>query len=74
MWNVGRKEGDPAFSMLGLARHDPAGGAIAAGQAVLANFQGSGFTVHYLLMGAAGLLVSTAMLRSTTFSRAAAVA
>jgi hypothetical protein len=65
---------NPALSMLTLARHDPTTGTVAAGQAILANFQGSGFIVHDLLMGVAGLLVSAAMLRTTVFSRATAVA
>jgi Domain of unknown function (DUF4386) len=64
---------NPALSMLALSRQVPAAGTVAAGQAVLANFQGSGFIVHYLLMGVAGLLLSFAMLRSDVFSRATAV-
>ena len=65
---------NPALSMLALSREYPAAGTVAAGQAVLADFQGSAFLVHYLLMGVAGLLVSLAMLRSAVFSRATAVA
>lgn len=65
---------NPALSMLALSRQVPAAGTVAAGQALLANFQGSGFIVHYLLMGVAGLLLSFAMLRSDVFSRATAVA
>lgn len=71
---------NPALAMLALSRTyaaatDPDRAAtVAAGQAVLANFQGSGFIVHYLLMGVAGILVSVAMLRSTVFSRTTAVA
>ncbi len=63
-----------ALSMLALARQYPLADTVAAGQAVLANFQGSGFIVHYLLMGVAGLIISVAMLRSAVFSRATAVA
>lgn len=64
---------NPALAMLALARQYPVAGTVAAGQAVLAAFQGSAFLVHYLLMGVAGLLVSFAMLRSTVFSRATAI-
>jgi hypothetical protein len=60
--------------MLALARQQPAAGTVAAGQAILATFQGSGFIVHYLLMGIAGILISVAMLRSGAFSRMTAVA
>ena len=65
---------NPALSMLALARHHPVAGSVEAGQAVLANFQGSGFIGHYLLMGVAGVLISVAMLRSAVFSRTTAVA
>jgi hypothetical protein len=65
---------NPSLSMLALSRYYPSNGTVAAGQALLANFQGSGFIVHYLLMGFAGLLVSFAMLRSRVFSRTTAVA
>jgi hypothetical protein len=64
---------NPALSMLALSRQYPGDGIVAAGQAVLANFQGSAFIVHYLLMGVAGMLISFAMLRSDIFSRATAV-
>ncbi len=65
---------NPALSMLALSAYYPSQGTVAAGQAVLADFQGSAFIVHYLLMGVAGLLVSFAMLRSAVFSRATATA
>lgn len=65
---------NPALSMLALARHHPVAGSVEAGQAVLANFQGSGFIGHYLLMGVAGVLISVAVLRSAVFSRTTAVA
>jgi hypothetical protein len=65
---------NPALAMLALSRQVTSAGTLAAGQAVLANFQGSGFIVHYLLMGVAGLLISFAMLRSAVFSRATAIA
>lgn len=65
---------NPAASMLALAGQQPVASTVAAGQAVLANFQGSGFIVHYLLLGIAGLLISAAMLRGPVFSRTTAIA
>ena len=46
---------------------------LGAGVGVLANFQGAGFLVHYVMMGIAGIVISAAMLRSTVFSRATGI-
>ncbi len=71
---------NPAPALLALAQQYTAGGSaegngvVAAGQAILADFQGAAFLVHYILMGIAGILVSLVMLRSRVFSRPTAVA
>lgn len=66
---------NPAFAMLALSNHYNGDvSTIAAGQAVLATFQGSGFLVHYILMGIAGVILSFAMWRGQVFSRTTAVA
>ena len=70
---------NPSITMFVLAGQYSAGAADAAGvvtaaQAALATFEGTAFIVHYLVMGVAGILVSLAMLRGTTFSRATGVA
>lgn len=49
-------------------------GCVVADQAVLAIFRGTSFIVHYILIGIAGMIVSTVMLRSTLFSRATSYA
>ncbi|MGB4441755.1 MAG: hypothetical protein WBJ62_05970 [Coriobacteriia bacterium] len=69
---------NPAATALVLAGQyvvdGSATGVVAAMQAVLAGFQGTGFLVHYLVMGVAGILVGLAMLRSDVFSRGTAIA
>lgn len=72
---------NPAATVLVLAGHyaPSAGDATAAGiipatQAVLAEFQGTAFLVHYIIMGIAGMLVSYVMFRGDVFSRATAIA
>jgi hypothetical protein len=45
---------------------------LAAGEAAMAGFTGTAFTVYYLLSGLALLLFAGVMLRSTVFSRATA--
>lgn len=72
---------NPAATMLVLANHyDPSGpaaqnaGLIAAGQAALLDFQGTAFLLHYVMMGIAGMIVSSAMFGSAVFSRTTAVA
>lgn len=47
---------------------------IAAGEVMLANWQGTAFVVSYVLAGAAALIVSVVMLRSGVFGRVAAFA
>lgn len=70
-----------AFEMLALSQQYAAAAtdlerasAIGAGQSVVAAFAGMGFTVYYLLSAVAILLISTVMLRSPAFGRAAAYA
>lgn len=70
---------NPSITMFVLAEHYGAGssaaaGVVAAAQAVLATFEGTAFIVHYIVMGVAGILVSTAMLRGQVFSRATGIA
>lgn len=47
---------------------------LAAGQAMLATYQGTAFHVSYILASIAGIIVTAVMLRSQVFSRVAAVA
>lgn len=68
-----------AFSMLSLSQQYNAATAdaertvlLAAGQAMLALYTGTAFNVSYLLSGAAALIAAAVMLRSGTFSKAAA--
>ncbi|WP_375772532.1 hypothetical protein NR798_17130 [Archangium gephyra] len=68
-----------AFEMLSLSRQYAAATteaqrevALAAGQAMVATWQGSAFNVSYVLGAIAILLTATAMLRSQVFGRAAA--
>jgi hypothetical protein len=68
-----------AFEMLSLSNQYAAATteaqrsvALAAGQAMLATWQGSAFNVSYILGAVATLLTATAMLRSQVFGRAAA--
>jgi len=70
---------NPAATMLVLAGKYSASGAAGAGivsaaQAVLVNFQGTAFLVHYIVGGIAMMLVALAMLRSDVFSRTTALA
>jgi hypothetical protein len=46
---------------------------VSAGVGVLANFQGAGFLIHYVMMGVGGIILSAAMLKGTVFSRATGV-
>ena len=70
---------NPAATMLVLAGKYSASGAagsgiVSAAQAVLVNFQGTSYLVHYIVMGIAGMLVALAMLRTDVFSRTTALA
>lgn len=67
---------NPSITMfvLGSQYASAPDGIVAAAQAVLANFEGTAFIVHYVVMGVAGMLVSAAMLRGTEFSRGTAIA
>jgi hypothetical protein len=67
---------NPAFQMLLLSnRHESATGdearasLIAAGEAMLATFEGTAFNVYYVFGAVALLLIATVMLRSAVFSR-----
>lgn len=67
---------NPAFAMLALSgQYASAPGeaermaAVAAGQAVLATFAGSGFNASYVLVAVAGLVLAATMLHGTTFGR-----
>lgn len=68
-----------AFEMLSLSRQYAAAvteaersSLLAAGQVMLATWQGTAFDVSYVLAGAAALVVSVVMLRAGTFGRVAA--
>lgn len=68
-----------AFSMLSLSNQYAAAttaaqqsSLVAAGQALLATYQGTPFDVGYVLGGIATLLISAVMLRSTLFNKATA--
>jgi hypothetical protein len=72
---------NPAATMLVLAQHYDASapnaqsaGIVAAGQAALLGFQGTAFLLHYVMMGVAGIIVSSAMFGSASFSRTTAIA
>lgn len=72
---------NPAATMLVLAQHyDASGptvqtaGLVAAGQATLLGFQGTAFLLHYVMMGIAGMIVSSVMFQSAVFSRSTAIA
>jgi hypothetical protein len=69
-----------AFEMLTLSRHYAAAtteaqraAALAAGETMLAIYQGTAFDVSYLLQTVAGLVLSAVMLRSRLFRRAVAI-
>ncbi len=70
---------NPAFSMLSLSQEYAAAATdadramiVAAGQAVLANFEGSAFNTSYVLIAVAGLVMSAAMLKSRIFGKGTA--
>jgi hypothetical protein len=72
---------NPAFEMLSLSEGYAAATTdaqravfLAAGQGVLATFQGTAFKVSYLLESVAGVLIAGAILRSVVFSKATAYA
>jgi hypothetical protein len=69
---------NPAFSLLALSEQFAAAtssiqraGLLVSGQALLAVYQGTPFDVSYVLSGIAGLIASTAMLRSRLFGTVA---
>lgn len=70
---------NPAFAMLSLS-NQYAGAttdaqravALAAGQSLLANWQGTGFVVAYFLGAVASLIIGAVMLRSDVFSKVTA--
>jgi len=69
-----------AFSMLSLSNQYAAATAdaqrsmlLAAGQAILATEQGTGFTLSFVLGSIAGLIVSVVMLRSKAFNKPTAI-
>lgn len=70
-----------AFQMLLLSNHYASATTaaarapyVAAGQAMMATYQGTSFIAYYMLGSLAGMFAGIAMLRSTSFSRAAAYA
>jgi hypothetical protein len=72
---------NPALAMLSLSNQYAAATTdaqratlVAAGQALLTNWQGTGFDVAYFLGAVAVLIIAAVMLRSTIFSNAAAYA
>lgn len=66
---------NPVFSLLSLSNQYPAATTtersqlVAAGQALLATYQGTPFDVAYVLAGVATLIIAVVMLRSTLFSK-----
>jgi len=69
----------PAFEMLSLSNQYSAAttdvqrsAILAAGEAMIAIFQGTAFQVSYILGSITGLLIAAAMLRSSVFSRTTA--
>lgn len=66
---------NPAFTMLTLSQTyavtDPVQQplVVAAGQATLATYQGTGFDLYYICMALGFLIISVVMLRSTVFSK-----
>ena len=70
---------NPAFSMLSLSQQYASAGdeaernaVLAAGQAVLSIYQGTGFDLYLVLVSVAGAMLSTVMLRSPVFGKVAA--
>ncbi|MBU2009772.1 MAG: DUF4386 family protein [Chloroflexi bacterium] len=73
------KAQEKALNMLSLSSEDAAAATdadrsmfLAAGQAMLAIYNGTAFHVNYLIGGAALLIISFVMLRSNIFSKATA--
>jgi len=71
---------NPAIEMLSLSDHYAAATTdaqrtiyLAAGQALLAGWQGTAFQVGYLLSSIAGIVIPVVMLRGTIFGKATAV-
>lgn len=71
--------GNPLFEMLKLANQHAVAATdaqrerlLAAGQAILAIYQGTAFDVYYIFNGVALLIFAVVMLRSSVFSRATA--
>jgi hypothetical protein len=71
---------NPAIEMLSLSDHYAAATTdaqratfLAAGQAMLASWQGTSFQVGYLLSSVAGIVIPAVMLRGTIFSKPIAV-
>jgi hypothetical protein len=66
---------NPAFSMLSLSKQYATAQEIdkttlvAAGQAILALYQGTGFLVYMYLVSAAGIIIAAVMLQTKIFSR-----
>ncbi len=66
---------NPAFTMLTLSQTYAATApaqqplVVAAGQAILATYQGTGFDLYYVCMALGFLIISVVMLRSTVFSK-----
>lgn len=67
---------NPSITMFALGAQfaEAPDGVVPAAQAVLAGFEGTAFIVHYVVMGVAGILVSTAMLGGDESSRPTAIA
>lgn len=70
---------NPAFSMFTLSSHYAAATSdaqrtslVAAGQAILATYQGTGFDLYYLLSAIAMLIFAVVMLRSPVFGKTTA--
>ncbi len=69
---------NPAFSMLSLSRQFSIANDIdkttlvAAGQTMLALYQGTGFVVYMFLVSLAGLIIATIMLQTKIFSKVTA--
>jgi hypothetical protein len=70
---------NPAFAMLSLSDQYAAAATdaqramnLAAGQAMLAMFQGTAFTVYYVLGSVAPIIISAVMLTNSVFSKATA--
>jgi hypothetical protein len=68
---------NPAFSMLSVSQQYATGGeaeraaALAAGQAALATYRGTGFDLYLVLVSTAGVIFSAMMVRAKAFGRVA---